>query len=919
MDYPCDDKSLISALCSTISNVPLNLAEWNYQKFVDLVSPPILAATDLIARHSVILKPIGCVLTEVFSVLTQVKFNHSQSAVLAARLLRLTKATFSPLENLPDLSNSASIRDTINSFVVLTNKITTCLKQYNDSKWYKKVFSRDRFKREFEENNKLLNDFSSELNLEFSGIALEKLSALSPTSVEGIISHDEEAFKSALADYNQSILDKMSDQHSDLVKQMQATLQTTLREELKAQMMSCLKNKAEKEREIIQFQSCEENLEIDIKSDEIEVDWKTKIQSGQADIVFGEYGLANVAVKFYTDDECIPADLAREYRILKSLPCVPSVPRVYGISQVYEEGKPRIGLVMEKLSSFTLREAVGKIKTEIRKLDILISLAKTLATCHECHFLHRDLKPDNILFRDRVPVLIDWGSGKNTGSSNMSLSLTDIRAITPSWTSPEQASGERIYSDRIDVFSFGLIMLFVFTGQSIWQGIVDGNHKKQIIIEKLTSGNIPSIPLYPDLPLSLYPLLSQCLKFDFTQRPSMSEVWTVLTAYKKKSCVVECLTLENMPLCHYALAMIDSEYITNAEAEVRKVLYQNLLNLLLHCYSKELGTMYSAIMDLIEHTDNLPHDFIQKRREYEAIWKQRIDAFEKITICNDNVTDTQQPLLHLDETILKKQEDNEQTRQQSNSEKIPDCYDNVNSLLNAPSLSSLKKNSLDAETSFEKKDHNELQRQSTDRNKILSKINSVVDWDSLEEAVKNTVEDLLAGSISSVNLAANNIGKNGAFALACALESNQTLSILYLRNNHIGKEGACALARALEVNQTLSSLNLAANNICKEGACALARALEVNQTLSSLNLAANNICKEGACALARALEVNQTLSILDLRSNNIGKEGACGLARALESNAALSSLNLVDNNIGIMAKFKLKKVVRNRSSLQFFS
>ncbi|KAL0204939.1 hypothetical protein P9112_000246 [Eukaryota sp. TZLM1-RC] len=219
----------------------------------------------------------------------------------------------------------------------------------------------------------------------------------------------------------------------------------------------------------------------------------------------------------------------------------------------------------------------------------------------------------------------------------MSLSLVQNRVITPSWTSPEQASGERIHSDRIDVFSFGLIMLFVFTGESIWQGIVDGNRKNQIIIDNLISGNIPSIPLHEDLPLSLYPLLSQCLEFDFTQRPSMSEVWSVLTAYKKKLRVVDCLTYDNMPLCHYALALIDSDYLSDVGVEVRMEMYQKLLDLFSQCYSQKLGTRYLAIMKFIEQSDHLTNDLIQKRKESECLLKQRIDAFDKVPVCDVSV------------------------------------------------------------------------------------------------------------------------------------------------------------------------------------------------------------------------------------------------------------------------------------------
>ena len=71
---------------------------------------------------------------------------------------------------------------------------------------------------------------------------------------------------------------------------------------------------------------------------------------------------------------------------------------------------------------------------------------------------------------------------------------------------------------------------------------------------------------------------------------------------------------------------------------------------------------------------------------------------------------------------------------------------------------------------------------------------------------------------------------------------------------------------------TLSKLNLEDNNIGVEGATAIAKALETNTTLSKLDLRGNNIGDEGATAIAKALETNTTLSSLNLTWNNIGKE-----------------------------------------------
>ena len=57
-----------------------------------------------------------------------------------------------------------------------------------------------------------------------------------------------------------------------------------------------------------------------------------------------------------------------------------------------------------------------------------------------------------------------------------------------------------------------------------------------------------------------------------------------------------------------------------------------------------------------------------------------------------------------------------------------------------------------------------------------------------------------------LNLGANEIGDEGAAAIAKALEVNKTLTELILWGNEIGDEGASALAKGLTVNATLHSL-----------------------------------------------------------------------------------------------------------------
>ena len=138
----------------------------------------------------------------------------------------------------------------------------------------------------------------------------------------------------------------------------------------------------------------------------------------------------------------------------------------------------------------------------------------------------------------------------------------------------------------------------------------------------------------------------------------------------------------------------------------------------------------------------------------------------------------------------------------------------------------------------------------------------------------------------------NNIGDEGAKAIAEALKVNAVMTTLNLRVNNIGVEGAKAIAEALKVNAVLNKLSLGGNEIGVVGAKAIAEALKVNAVLTTLHLDANNIGAVGAKAIAEALKVNAVLTELRLYHNNIGNDGAKAIAEALKVNAVLTSLDL---------------------------
>ena len=79
--------------------------------------------------------------------------------------------------------------------------------------------------------------------------------------------------------------------------------------------------------------------------------------------------------------------------------------------------------------------------------------------------------------------------------------------------------------------------------------------------------------------------------------------------------------------------------------------------------------------------------------------------------------------------------------------------------------------------------------------------------------------------------------------------------------------------RRLRLLTTTQVVTLSHDNIGDDGAKAIAEALKVNAVLTSVDLRLNSIGDDGAKAIAEALKVNAVLTKLDIQANNMGDEG----------------------------------------------
>ncbi len=117
------------------------------------------------------------------------------------------------------------------------------------------------------------------------------------------------------------------------------------------------------------------------------------------------------------------------------------------------------------------REPRLPVKEAIR---IAQEVADGLDFAHRSGIVHRDVKPENILFLDGHAVITDFGIARCSDGSDDSLTAVGMAVGTPEYMSPEQASGERDLQPASDIYSLACVTFEMLAGEPPF--VSDGAH-----------------------------------------------------------------------------------------------------------------------------------------------------------------------------------------------------------------------------------------------------------------------------------------------------------------------------------------------------------------------------------------------------------------------------------------------------------
>jgi len=198
----------------------------------------------------------------------------------------------------------------------------------------------------------------------------------------------------------------------------------------------------------------------------------------------------------------------REIRMVAQLEH-PAIVPVYDVGE--EEGMPFF--VMRYMSGGSLTDWIERGRFSLEDTARIVErLAQALSYAHKQGVIHRDLKPDNVLFDNNGdPFISDFGVAKFAEAAS---NLTGSGIIgTPAYMSPEQAQGDPVDS-RTDIYGLGVIVYQMLSGRQPY----NADTPMGVVVKHITEPVPEILRANPDLPESMDTIIKSAMAKDKQKR-----------------------------------------------------------------------------------------------------------------------------------------------------------------------------------------------------------------------------------------------------------------------------------------------------------------------------------------------------------------------------------------------------------------
>ena len=207
-----------------------------------------------------------------------------------------------------------------------------------------------------------------------------------------------------------------------------------------------------------------------------------------------------------TQDKEMLATFQREAQIVAKLNH-PNVVQVYAFGE--EKGHPY--LVMELLPAGSLLDRISGEESvdPVFLMGVALEVSEGLNAAQEAGLLHGDIKPENILFDDKMHAkLVDFGLAAISGSATK-----NVVWGTPYYIAPEKVT-ERKSNHKCDIYSFGATLYHALARRPPFDGL-DGTAVIKAAIEEQAA---PVSTLCPNVPPAVEAIVSRMMEKDVLRR-----------------------------------------------------------------------------------------------------------------------------------------------------------------------------------------------------------------------------------------------------------------------------------------------------------------------------------------------------------------------------------------------------------------
>lgn len=382
---------------------------------------------------------------QVYQQVELAKANKSQCQVMGRRVLSIVDALKGlPQDNLP---NHRGFQSGLVRLRMAMEKCLAFIQTLSGKGWFERIINAGNHQGNFKQLNQ---ELKSSLNVLQLGISVQQF-------------QNVETDSAALAKDNEELRGKVD----DLIILVQADRldSSDLDSQDKEAMRQRLAVSIRQRLQVLEGKSSSLHIvpdELQIPLYELKFD-KPIAQGSFGKIFRGRHAGRMVAIKEVLDSTSVAAKMQfeREIKIMGQLRSS-QVVQLFGAC--FESD--RACIVMEYCARGSLQSYLAKNKlSDSRQHRIVKDIAMGLTYLHSKNILHRDLKSANVLLDKQGQAKItDFGLSK---TDRATIKTAENESAALAWLAPEVLTGTREdYSSASDVFSFGMVMWEVLTGQS---------------------------------------------------------------------------------------------------------------------------------------------------------------------------------------------------------------------------------------------------------------------------------------------------------------------------------------------------------------------------------------------------------------------------------------------------------------------